>query len=202
MGKGSYVANGVFRVLALISASIVAGIIGHFLYLLGDAGGSANAKIVFTVSLAGISIFFSLVLLPPFRCVFWAAPLDLAIFIMWMTSFGLLENLSGGHPCNAYWRYNYWGYYWGGYYSTFPQSVASNSIVNSAGCSPWRTALAFIFLGGSCWLVNACIVRLAFLTSHPLAFVDANPRHQGLIALVSGKEEAKTESVPQNRSSV
>jgi hypothetical protein len=82
MGSTAKVANVIFRFFALCSAAIVAGIIGHGIYLIGKGGGNIDSRIIYTEALAGISIFFALIFLPPFIHAFWATPLDLAIFIV------------------------------------------------------------------------------------------------------------------------
>ncbi|CAG8953909.1 hypothetical protein HYFRA_00010870 [Hymenoscyphus fraxineus] len=168
MGTGTKVVSVLLRFFELCSAAVVAGIVGNFIHLVNKGDGHVNSKLLFTISLAGISLFFSIVLLFPARWTFWAFALDCAIFIMWMVSFGLLEDLGGGHTCSAYWQWNYWGYYWGGFY-TYPNNVTS-SIVNSAGCNQWRATLAFIFLGGIAWLLSCAL---------------------GVIAVASGRDERK-----------
>lgn len=161
MGTGTKVVSVLLRFFELCSAAIIAGVVGHFIYLVNQGDGHINSKLLFTIALAGISLFFSILFIFPFRWTFWAFPLDFAIFVMWMVSFGLLEDLGGGHACNAYWQWNYWGYYWGGYW-TYPNTV-NEAVVNSAGCNQWRTTMAFIFLGGITWLLSSALVSSYFL---------------------------------------
>lgn len=94
MGTASKVTSVCLRIGELICASVVAGILGHYLYLLDQANANANDRIVYTVALAGISIAFSIILMPPFKYAFWAFPLDYALFIMWIVAFGLLVDVS------------------------------------------------------------------------------------------------------------
>jgi len=94
MGTASQALSVVFRVGELICAAIVAGILGRYLDIIDQANVGANGRIVYTVVIAGISIFFSLVLLPPLKYSFWACPFDFAMFVCWMVAFGLLINVS------------------------------------------------------------------------------------------------------------
>jgi len=94
MGTASKVASFCLRVGELICAAIVAGILSRYLYLLDQADVDANNRIIYTVAIAGISIFFAIVLAPPLQYSFWAFPLDFALFVCWMVAFGLLINVS------------------------------------------------------------------------------------------------------------
>ena len=94
MGTASKVISVIFRSGELICASIVTGILGYYLSILDDANASYNTRIVYAVAIGGISIFFSLALMPPMAYSFWAFPLDIALFICWMVAFGLLCNVS------------------------------------------------------------------------------------------------------------
>lgn len=94
MGTASKVTSVCLRIGELICASIVAGILGHYLYLLDQANADANNRIVYAVAIAGISITFSIILILPFKYSFLAFPLDYALFICWMVAFGLLVAVS------------------------------------------------------------------------------------------------------------
>ena len=93
MGSASRTVSIIFRVTELVSAAIVAGILGNYLLNIHEAGFRNNNRIVYAISVAGIAIFFSLVLLPPLRYSFYAFPLDFAILVLWMVAFGLLVNV-------------------------------------------------------------------------------------------------------------
>ena len=84
----------ILRVGELISASIVCGIMGRYLNLREDANAPYSSRLVYTVTLAAISIICSLVLLPPFKYSYMAFPFDYALFICWMVCFGLLTGVS------------------------------------------------------------------------------------------------------------
>ncbi|KAF4630128.1 hypothetical protein G7Y89_g8020 [Cudoniella acicularis] len=156
MGTASTVINVILRFGELCSAAIVLGILSRFTYLVDQGHGSVDSKIIYAMTIAGISIVFSIIFFPPLRYVWWCFPLDFAIFIMWMVAFGLLENVGGG-ACNSFWSWNYWGYYWGGYYVNYSPAALRFNTVNYAGCSTWRTMLAFGFIGGMGWLVSSML---------------------------------------------
>src|SRR5690348_13496680 len=99
MGAIIKVVSSCLRIGELICAAIVAGILGHYLYLLDQAHADANERIVYTVAVAGISIFFAILLMPPFPYSFWAFPLEFALFICWMVAFGLLVDVSLFYYC-------------------------------------------------------------------------------------------------------
>jgi Membrane-associating domain len=95
MGSGSKVVSVFLRVFELISAAVVAGLVGEYLHYVSDAHAHAEPRLVYTVSLAGISLVVCLVCMIPLNFAFYGFLLDFMIFIMWMTSFGLLVNVSG-----------------------------------------------------------------------------------------------------------
>ncbi|KFZ25195.1 hypothetical protein V502_00327 [Pseudogymnoascus sp. VKM F-4520 (FW-2644)] len=95
MGSGSRAISVVFRLMQLVPAAVVAGTLGHYLHNIHEAGVGSNGRVVYAIAIAGISIFFALVLMPPLTYSFYAFPLDFAIFVCWMVAFGLLVNLVG-----------------------------------------------------------------------------------------------------------
>jgi hypothetical protein len=101
MGIASQIASVVLRAIELISASVVAGIVGTYLHYLSDAGFGSNGRIVYTEAIAGISIFFSIAFMPPLKYSFYGFPLDFALFVCWMVAFGLLVNVCSTSSCHA-----------------------------------------------------------------------------------------------------
>lgn len=97
MGIASKITSVVFRAMELISAAIVAGLLGTYLHYVSEAHAHASDRIVYTISIAGISIFFSLLFMPPLKYSFYGFPLDFALFICWMVAFGLLINVCISH---------------------------------------------------------------------------------------------------------
>lgn len=93
MGTGSKVISVLFRLMQLVSGAVVAGTLGNYLHNIHEAGVGSNRRVVYAISIAGISIFFALVLMAPLTYSFYAFPLDFALFVMWMVAFGLLVNV-------------------------------------------------------------------------------------------------------------
>lgn len=79
--------------MILTSSVIVAGLLGRFVRHLHNIGFGGGSKVIYALSLSGISIFFSLLLLMPFKFTFWSFPFDLAMFVMWIVAFALLTNV-------------------------------------------------------------------------------------------------------------
>jgi hypothetical protein len=94
MGTASKVTSVILRILELISAVIVTAILGRYLYFLDLANVGAGSRIIYSEVIAGMSIFFSLILIPPVKYSFYAFPLDFVLFVCWMVAFGLLANVS------------------------------------------------------------------------------------------------------------
>lgn len=94
---GSRVASVIFRIMQLVSAAVVAGLLGHYLHNLHEGGGSSSRRVIYAITIAGLAIFFSLLFMLPLKYQFYAFPLDLIMFILWMVAFGLLVNV-GYYP--------------------------------------------------------------------------------------------------------
>jgi hypothetical protein len=80
--------------MQLISAAIVAGLLGRYLHNLHEGGGFNSRRVIYAISIAGIAIFFSLLFMLPLKYQFYAFPFDFIMFILWMIAFGLLINVS------------------------------------------------------------------------------------------------------------
>ncbi|OCK82442.1 hypothetical protein K432DRAFT_391279 [Lepidopterella palustris CBS 459.81] len=157
MGAASKVTSVILRVMELISAVIVAALLGRFLYLLNLANAGSSSRIIYTEVIAGISIAFSILLSIPAKYSFYAFPIDFALFICWIVAFGLLANLTGSNACSSYWYWNTWGFYWGGYWRISPRPVVNASLIGSAGCAQWRCTLAWSFIGAFFWLISSLL---------------------------------------------
>ena len=94
MGSASKGVSIFFRFMELVSAAVVAGLVGEYLHYIANAHANANDGIVYAVTMAGISIVASMVLFPPLKYTFLAFGFDYALFICWMVVFGLLANVS------------------------------------------------------------------------------------------------------------
>ena len=84
----------ILRFGELASAAIVVGILGRYLSILADADVDAGARIIYSVVIGAITLFFSMVLFPPLKYSFYFFPLDIAFFICWLVAFALLCNVS------------------------------------------------------------------------------------------------------------
>jgi hypothetical protein len=75
----------VLRASQLISAVIVAGIIGHYLDVLNNSGYWPGSRFVYTEVIAGLSILASIILLIPFTWALTMFPFDLIMFLLWVS---------------------------------------------------------------------------------------------------------------------
>jgi len=163
MGTGSKVFNVILRIGELCSALIVLGIVGHFLYIVGEAGTYADNRLIFAIVVASISTALSLLTLLPFTFAFLVFPVDLVLFVLWLVTYCLLQTLTGLNPCNSIWYYDYWGYYWGGYWRRPTFVVTGPWDIDWVGCGTWRTVLAFSLIASFIYLASAilgCIVTI------------------------------------------
>jgi hypothetical protein len=94
MGFASKVISVLFRFVELVCAVIVAAIIGRYLNYVHDAHAGSGSRIIYAIVIAGISIVAALALIVPWMGSFWAFPLDIILFILWIVAFGLLVNVS------------------------------------------------------------------------------------------------------------
>jgi len=90
MGTAHKIVSVILRISELISAVIVAGLLGRYLYLVGLADDHADSRMVYAAVMAGISIVVSLVLCIPLKYSFYCFPLDFALSVCWFVAFGLL----------------------------------------------------------------------------------------------------------------
>lgn len=91
MGSTTQAILAVFRLFQLAFATVIAGVIGHYLTFRGS---DASSRIVYSVTLAGISMFFALLFLILFRHSFYAFAIDFILFICWIVDFGLMASVS------------------------------------------------------------------------------------------------------------
>lgn len=93
MGGASKALSVCLRIAELIGSVIVLGVVGNFLRIVGDAGASADSRLVYVVVVASLGTFFSIILLPPFTYSFLAFPIDLILSVLWLVAFCLLESV-------------------------------------------------------------------------------------------------------------
>jgi hypothetical protein len=95
MGIATKITSVVLRIVELSSAVIVVAILGRYLHFLDIANVGAGGRVIYTEVIAGLSIAFSIILMPPLAYSFILFPLDFVLFVCWMVAFGLLANV---HP--------------------------------------------------------------------------------------------------------
>ncbi|OJJ99875.1 MARVEL domain-containing protein [Aspergillus aculeatinus CBS 121060] len=126
----------VFRVVEVICAAVVAGIIGHYLHQYdGDAW--PVARWIYTEVIAGLSILLGLIWLIPFSSGFFSWPFDVIISFAWFAAFGILVDAIHKLNCGSIW-------YWGG-------------IIHNNSCGRWKAAEAFSFISAIVWLASALL---------------------------------------------
>lgn len=87
----SRIASLALRVLELISAAVVAGIIGKNLRYADEANARPAKRMIYTEVVAGLSILAAIILLLPMTFAFSLWPVDILLFILWIVAFGLLQ---------------------------------------------------------------------------------------------------------------
>ena len=90
MARISDIVSVLLRIGELICACIVVSILGTFFHYLSDAHVHASSRLIFLMSIAGISIVASFVLSPPVKYSFWAFPFDFIMFVLWVVAVGLV----------------------------------------------------------------------------------------------------------------
>ncbi|KAI9812761.1 MAG: hypothetical protein M1827_004517 [Pycnora praestabilis] len=126
------------RIGELIFAATVAGLIGHYLHAFDKAKYAwPQKRFVYTEVVAGLSMLLALIWLVPLAGGFIHWPVDLVLFVLWMTAFGLLVNFIGPLHCGSVWA---WG-----------------NITEKGTCERWKAAVALSFLSAIFWLVSALV---------------------------------------------
>lgn len=94
MGTGSKIVSVFLRLGALCSAIIVVGLLSRFFYLLHVANGPANGRLIYAAVVSVLSVIFSIILIVPAKYSFYAFPIDIVFFILFLIAFGLLAYVS------------------------------------------------------------------------------------------------------------
>jgi len=139
----------VLRSLELLSAVIVAGIIGHELDIADDNDYFPPKRYIYTEVVAGIAILFSLLMLIPFTWAINAFAFDFVMFILWIIAFGLLSDYIAPLNCSYGWAVGP-GNYWANDY-----------------CSRLKSALAFSFISAMLWLASAVLALWVIWRTSP-----------------------------------
>ncbi|KAE8352793.1 membrane-associating domain-containing protein [Aspergillus coremiiformis] len=127
----------VLRLVEIICAVIVAGIIGYYLVSLNDLEAWPQARWIYTEVVAGVSILLGLIWLIPFSFSFFSWPFDVVISLAWFAAFGILVDAIHKFSCGSIWA---WG-----------------SIVQNDVCGRWKAAEAFSFISACVWLISAVV---------------------------------------------
>ncbi|KAK0630516.1 hypothetical protein B0T17DRAFT_590006 [Bombardia bombarda] len=156
MGAFSRVVLVLLRVWELICSVIVLGILGRFLHLADMAGALKDSRMIYTIVIASISAIYSILFILPFIYAFLGFPVDLLLFVAWLVAFCLLITRTGTATCSSTWYWNYWGFYWGGWWGN-PWRITGPGDIGYAGCSSWRTVLAFSFMASIAFLISGIL---------------------------------------------
>jgi len=81
------------RILQLIAAVVVTGIVSDYVNDVNKANGNPADRMVYTLVIAVFSIIMAFLLLIPFTATLTLFPLDFLFFILWIVSFGLLVGM-------------------------------------------------------------------------------------------------------------
>ncbi|RYP72584.1 hypothetical protein DL771_004079 [Monosporascus sp. 5C6A] len=82
MGSASKVISVILRLGELLAAVVVMGLLGRFLYIVGEANSYADSRLIYTTVVSSVATFLSLVLLLPFTYSFMAFPVDFVMFAL------------------------------------------------------------------------------------------------------------------------
>jgi hypothetical protein len=94
MGTVSRVLLVFLRLGQLACGAIVLGILGHFFFLVGDAGViDPSARLIYTTVIAALTIIAAIVFIAPFAYSFWSFPLDFFLFAAWLVAFCVCETV-------------------------------------------------------------------------------------------------------------
>jgi len=93
MGTAHKVISACLRVLEFCCCAIILGLLARFFYHLNQLDGPTDSRLVYTISIAAISVAFTFFLIPPVRYSFYCFPIDFALFICWIVSFALLQDV-------------------------------------------------------------------------------------------------------------
>ncbi|PGH03122.1 hypothetical protein AJ79_07449 [Helicocarpus griseus UAMH5409] len=136
----------ILRIGEIGFAAVVAGIIGNDLAVFDDPGEFPEARWIYTIVIAAISILLGILWLVPFAETFALWPGDLLTSFAWFASFGILVDALNKVNCGKVFN---WG-----------------EITDDGLCPRWKAAEAFAFLSAIFWLVSA-ITGVWFTYRHP-----------------------------------
>ncbi|KAK7517824.1 integral membrane protein [Phyllosticta citriasiana] len=126
-----------------VSAAVCLGVTSWFLYDQHhhDYDGPKGREI-YTLVIAALSIFFSLIWMIPFTFTFLHYPFDLFLSLAWFASFGLLVDWIGDINCGR-------AFHWGG-------------LTDNSYCSKWKADEAFAFISACFWFASFLLGAYVF----------------------------------------
>lgn len=151
------------RVLELISAAVVAGLVGHELRRADKAGARPGKRFIYTEVVAGLALLLSILLLLPMTWAFSLWPLDFVMFILWIVAFGLLVDWMPTRSCGSGWNFNPW----------------DDSGINH--CQQLKAALAFSFLSAIFWLASGAIAAWTLHRTRGATAEPASTKRRGFL---------------------
>jgi len=158
MGSASKIISVFLRVGELCCSVVVLGLVGRVLWYAGQANTYADGRLIFAIVVASISTLASMLFMVPFMLTFYACPIDLVMFVLWLLTFIFIELISGLDTCGGTWYYNYWGYYWGGFWRRGPSFVVTGPWdIDWAGCGSLMAVLAFSFMASMAFLLSCLL---------------------------------------------
>jgi hypothetical protein len=92
-GTAHKVLSSCLRVLEFCCSGIILGLLSRFFYLLDQLDGPNDSRLIFALSMAAISVFFTIILVPPVKYSFYCFPIDFSIFVCWITCYALLQDV-------------------------------------------------------------------------------------------------------------
>ncbi|KAJ2896784.1 integral membrane protein [Zalerion maritima] len=134
--------GGILRVVELVFAAIVAGVLGSYLDDVEGKHVHDLGRFIYAVVVAGLAILFSLIWLLPFVKGFLHWPADIFMSILWWVAFGLLVDYIGD-DCGYVFDWD------------------NIRIREGSTCQKWKASIAFCFLSAICFLVSAIVGFLA-----------------------------------------
>ena len=135
----------------------IAGLIGTYLANNKDAT-TSQSRFVYSIVVAALSIFLSIIWLMPFGSSIVHYPTDLIMFLLWIIVYGLMVSFIAPLNCGSIWA---WG-----------------DITQQGNCQKWKAATAFSFLSAVFWFVSAlvvCYLALWVLKDIPLTRLGSVP---------------------------
>ena len=115
----------------------IAGLIGTYLANSKDAI-TSQPRFVYSIVVAALSIFLSIIWLIPFGSSIVHYPTDLIMFLLWIIVYGLMVSFIAPLNCGSIWA---WG-----------------DITQQGTCQKWKAAIVFSFLSAVFWFVSALVV--------------------------------------------